>query len=104
MRLLLLPILFVMPTTAVAQAPDPRMRAVADASACLDRCDAGFAQCMGTPDRNPGGPLTPIPAPERRGTVPTGQPFEECLLDRDVCLADCNLALARTRRDQVRRR
>ncbi len=104
MRPLLLPILLALPIAAAAQAPDARMRAATDASVCLDRCDAAFAQCTGTPDRNPGGPRTPIPAPEARGTMPTGQPFEECLLHRDVCVAECNLALARARLDQRRSR
>lgn len=104
MRSVLLPILLALPAAAIAQPTDMRTRAVADASACLDRCDAAFAQCTGTVDPDPGGPRTPIPAPSSGRTVPTGQPFEECLLDRDVCVAECNLGLARARRDQARRR
>lgn len=76
------------------QRNEARARMVEDAAICLDRCDADFAGCLGS-QRPPPQP-TPLP---RRGddTVPTPPPFEQCLLARDVCVAQCQLTLAEER-------
>ena len=73
------------------------------ASVCLDRCDAGFKQCL--QPEPPTGPNTPIPpegAGRPAGVVRTGQPFEECLLNYQICTAQCSIELAQERRKRVR--
>jgi hypothetical protein len=85
---------------ALAQPGPDRSRIANDSMVCLDRCDAGFAQCLGS--NSPRGPLTPIRPPDN-GSVPTPPPFEQCLLDRDICAAQCQLSQAEARKRAARR-
>ena len=87
--------LFLITGPAIAQPDAGRQKLANDNLVCLDRCDAGFAQCLG-PVR-PDGPSTPIPD-RRGGTVPTPPPYEQCLLDRDICVAECQTLFARDRK------
>ena len=80
---------------------EARARMADDAAVCLDRCDAGFAGCLGS-QRPPPQP-TPLP-PRGDETVPTPPPFEQCLLARDVCVAQCQLTLAEERARMAKRR
>lgn len=78
-----------------------RVRVVEDAAICLDRCDADFAGCLGNDGSRP--QPTPLP-PRGDDTVPTPPPFEQCLLARDVCVAQCQLTLAEARAAMAKRR
>lgn len=80
---------------------EARARMADDAAICLDRCDTDFAGCLGS--QRP--PPQPIPLPPRGDdTVPTPPPFEQCLLARDVCVAQCQLTLAQERARMAKRR
>lgn len=78
-----------------------RARMADDAVVCLDRCDADFARCLGIDGPRP--QPTPLP-PRGDDTVPTPPPYEQCLLARDVCVAQCQLSLAEARAEMAKRR
>lgn len=97
---LALPAALLLAVPAAAQFDPGRQRLASDNVACLDRCDAAFRQCLGV--RTDGGPRTPIPR-RGEGGVPTPPPYEQCLLNRDVCVAECQLSLATARQRAERR-
>ena len=79
-----------------------RARLANNAAICLDRCDADFARYLGNDGSHP--PRTTQPPPGDDGTVLTPPPFEQCLLARDVCVAQCQLTLAEARARLAKRR
>lgn len=83
-----------------SQSGDARAQMMSRALSCLDLCDASFQQCLGPVP--PRGPPTPIPPPGN-GEVPTQPPFEQCLLEHDVCVMQCQVDLARARKDAAGR-